>query len=231
LLKFHTRHECARSGGSGAVFSFSTRPDVSPFDPKRQTTNNKADEKIAIKVSWRRSDKSVKKECSILQSLASIPNLERCIGGPIEYLYEDGRTIIALTPVMASNAYDDGITSNLNKVNPGSPQIKSVNSVVGTMVKMLRLGVYTIDVQPLINKETGEVLFIDFTEANHLSLPLTPVDESALVGFCGEMFALIPDSLRGLAVDVLKTEMNDLGNDTTQLPEKVVRILESVWLE
>lgn len=132
---------------------------------------------------------------------------------------------------MASNAYDDGITSNLNKVNPGFPQIKSVNSVVRTMVKMLRLGVYTIDVQPLINKETGEVLFIDFTEANRLSIPLTPADESALVGFCGEMFALIPDSLRGLAVEVLKTEMNDLGNDTAQLPEKVIRILESLWLE
>ncbi len=99
------------------------------------------------------------------------------------------------------------------------------------MVKMLRLGVYTIDVQPLINKETGEVLFIDFTEANRLSIPLTPADESALVGFCGEMFALIPDYLRGLAVEVLKTEMNDLGNDTTQLPDKVIRILESLWLE
>ena len=50
-------------------------------------------------------------------------------------------------------------------------------------------------------------------------------------GFCGEMFALIPDYLRGLAVEVLKTEMNDLGNDTTQLPDKVIRILESLWLE
>jgi hypothetical protein len=43
-------------------------------------------------------------------------------------------------------------------------------------------------------------------------------------GFCGEMFDLIPDYLRGLAVEVLKTEMNDLGNDTTQrhiiLPSK-----------
>ena len=139
--------------------------------------------------------------------------------------------MIALTPVMASSAYNDDITSNLNKVNPGIPQRKSVNSVVETMVEILKLGIYTIDVQPLINKETGEVLFIDFTEANRLSIPLTPVDESALVGFCGEMFALIPDSLRGLAVEVLKMEMNGLNNDTTQLPEKVIDILESVWLE
>jgi hypothetical protein len=38
-------------------------------------------------------------------------------------------------------------------------------------------------VQPLINKETEVhmVLFIDFTEANHLSIPLTPADESAWV--------------------------------------------------
>jgi len=52
-----------------------------------------------------------------------------------------------------------------------------------------------------------------------------------VLGFWGEMFALIPDSLRGLAVEVFKTEMNGLNNDTTPLPEKVIDILESVWLE
>ncbi|KAL3810253.1 hypothetical protein ACHAXA_008743 [Cyclostephanos tholiformis] len=226
------------SGGSGAVFSFSsTRPssDVSsPSKSKGRTTNNGADGRIAIKVSWKRSNESVKKECDILRALAGVPHLERCIGGPIEYPYEDGRAIIALSPVMAAsnNPHEDVITSDLNMVNPGIPQRKSAISVVKTMVKMLELGVYTIDVQPLINRETGEVLFIDFTEAKRISTPLSPVDESSLVDFCGEMLALIPNSLKGLAVEALKTEMIGLKNENTaDLPGKVIDIIESVWLE
>ena len=82
---------------------------------------------LQIKVSWKRSSESVRKECSILQSLASIPHVERCIGQPMDYSYEDGRTIIALSPVVMSshvNDEDDGgiITSNLDKVRTGIPQ-------------------------------------------------------------------------------------------------------------
>ena len=167
-----------------------------------------------------------------MRDLASVPHLERCVGGPVEYTHEAGRTMIALYPVMAASdrSHDDSNTSDLNGVSSGIPQRRSVTSVVETMVKMLHLGAYTIDVQPLVNVETGEVLFIDFTEANRISTPMSSADESSLVDFCGEMLALIPDSLRGLAVEALRTEMYGPNDEhTAELPGKVIDILESVW--
>ena len=146
--------------------------------------------------------------------------------------------MIALYPVMttttsSNRAYDDGITSNLNGVKSDIARRKSAISVVETMVKMLRSSAYTIDVQPLVNVETGEVLFVDFTEANIISDPMSHADESSLVDFCGEMLALIPDSLRGLAAEALRTEIHrsDDGRSPAELPGKVVDILESVWSE
>ena len=181
---------------------------------------------MAIKVSWKRSTASVINECSILRSLENVPHVERCLGKPVPYPYdEEGRVMIALSPVVQLSS-----TSSLSNVMQGMPQRHAVKSIVETMVGMLRCGIYTIDVQPLISVETGDVVFIDFTEARHFSLDaVSPTDESALVGFSSEMIALVPDSLRDLAVDYLKIE---LANDaSTPLPEKVVEILESMWID
>jgi hypothetical protein len=40
------------------------------------------------------------------------------------------------------------------------------------MINVLRANVITVDVQPLIDKENGDVIFIDFTEARQLVSPL-----------------------------------------------------------
>ena len=95
----------------------------------------------------------------------------------------------------------------------------------------LRSGVYTVDVQPLIDIDSGEVTFIDFTEANHFSQPITPTDEAALVGFCTEMVELIPDSLKEFAAELLKQKLRGSDVTMTPLPEKVIDILERIWLE
>jgi len=229
------------SGGSGAVFSFSTHPNNSPSDSsysnkqsKDATYNSKLDDddnNVAIKVSWKRSRNSVENECNILQSLENVPHVERCLGRPNPYPYEDGRVMIAVTPVVTTMTSDDGITSSLNNVKTGAPQRNAVKSVVEAIVGMLNLGIYTLDVQPLISVETGEVLFIDFTEAQHFSIPLTSLDESALVGFCGEVSVLIPDSLKGVAGEYLMAELSSLDRNTTPLPGNVVEILESIWID
>ena len=225
------------SGGSGAVFSFSTIPTSSIQYPSSSFVNkqraNEDDTKIAIKVSWERSRSSVEKECNVLQTLESVPHVERCLGKPIPYPYsENGRTMIALSPVISSSTLSDSVTSSLTKVTPGQAQLNCVRSIVQTLVGMLKLGVYTVDVQPLINVNTGETIFIDFTEANYFSNPLTPSDEAALVGFCGEMIALVPDSLRGVAVEYLRSELvSGLSRSNTPLPENVIDILESVWVD
>ena len=185
---------------------------------------------VAIKVSWKRSRESVQNECNILQSLEGVPHVEKCLGRPNLYPFEDGRVMIALSPVISS-ATSDGITSSLKNVKSGQPQLKAVQNIVETMVGMLKLGIYTIDVQPLINVDTGDVLFIDFTEAKQFRNPLPPSDESALVGFCSEMIALIPDSLLPSAADFLASELNVLDKSETPLQEKVADIVESMWLD
>jgi len=207
---------------------------------KRYTVNNNDDtnsneDRIAIKVSWKRSNESVLKECNILQSLSNVPHVERCLGRPMDYPYENGRSIIALSPVVMETTADNNIggdiTSSIDKVNPGLPQRNAVQCVVETMVQMLQLGVYTIDIQPLINRTTGEIVFIDFTEADYFSAIGDGDDNSAIVGFCGEMLTLIPERLKGIAVEMLTMEMNNMKENDRPLPEKIIDILESSWLE
>ena len=156
-----------------------------------------------------------------------VPHVEQCLGRPDNpYPYEEGRVMIALTPVVSPN----DSTSSLIIVKPGQPQRAAVKSDVETMIGMLRTGIYTLDVQPLMNIETGDTLFIDFTEAKHFSDPPSPTEESALVGFCTEMFALIPDSLRDVAEEYLRRELEIVSNSNTPLPEKILDILESIFI-
>jgi hypothetical protein len=219
------------SGGSGAVFSFSRKNNdkislLSTQNLSKQTLFDSND-RIAVKVSWKQSRASVEKECKILQRLESVPHIVRCLGQPNAYPYEDGRVMIALSPILTSD-----ITSSINNLKPGTAQINAVKCTVEAMIGMLQTGVFTIDVQPLIERDSGEVIFIDFTEANHFSYPLTPMDELALVGFCTEMLALIPDSLQEVAEQLLKQKMHSSSDEMMPpLPPKVVDILERIWLE
>ena len=236
MRNYNTQNTHYCSGGSGAVFSFSTQPhnphsESSSSNNKLQSSTMERSDRnnVAIKVSWKRSRESVQNECNILQSLEGVPHVEKCLGRN-PYPFENGRVMVALSPVVSSST-SDGITSSLGNVKSGHPQLTAVQNVVETMVGMLKLGIYTIDVQPLINVDTGDVLFIDFTEAKQFSNPLPPSDESALVGFCSEMIALIPDSLRPAAAEYLVSELNVLDKSKTPLPEKVADILESMWLD
>lgn len=186
---------------------------------------------VAIKVSWKRSRDSVENECSILKEMEKykVPHVEKCLSRSNNpYPFAEGRVMIALMPVISSS---DGITSSINNVKPGQPQRNAIKSTVETMIGMLKAGIYTLDIQPLINIETGETTFIDFTEAKQLSS--LSDDESALVGFCSEMFVLIPDSLKEVAEDYLRTELNLLKNRErgTLLPENILDIVESIWLD
>ena len=72
------------------------------------------------------------------------------------------------------------------------------------MINVLRANVITMDVQPLIDKETGDVIFIDFTEARQLVSPPTAYEVAAVVGFCNEMLALVPETMRGVAGSYFK---------------------------
>lgn len=185
--------------------------------------------KVAIKVSWKRSRSTVENECQILRTLekSGVPHVEKCIGPPNEYRFEDGRVMIALSPVVDTPR---GITASIQDVDPGDAQQIAVKCVVETMVGMLRANVITVDVQPLIEVNTGQVLFIDFTEArNILEGSDGSADAAGVVGFCSEMMALIPESLRDFTISYLKECVESVEMEGVVFDDVVKNVLDSIW--
>lgn len=188
------------SGGGGAVFSFD-------------------DSKVVVKVSWSGSTKSVERECAILETLErnSVQGVERCLG-QVQYPGDKRRVMIALAPLV-ENAV-------ANPTEIGEELLpRAVDCIIQTMVQMLASNVVTVDVQPLISKDTGDVLFIDFTEAVELASPLSFMDSTLVSSFCTEMAALIPNSLLPVASESLLRELQSLEKRNVILPTKVYEAL------
>jgi len=196
------------SGGGGAVFSTSMQ-DGSGKD-------------IAIKVSWIRSALSVKRECETLKKLEEngTRNVEKCLGVE-DYPQDTRRVMIAIEPVV------DNTVATVTSVNK-DVQALSVQAIMKTLVDMLVANVVTIDVQPLINKETGEVLFIDMTEAQILSTPPTFLDLALTSSFCAEMASLVPESLGEVASATLLEELRLAQIRGVIFPNEILDLLQSL---
>eukprot|EP00978_Attheya_sp_CCMP212_P008988 scaffold21169_cov51-Attheya_sp.AAC.3 len=194
------------SGGGGAVFSF-------------------ADSNTVVKVSWLRSAASVEKECATLQflELKSVPGVERCLG-QVRYPDDPRRVMIAMQPLVSDEA-----VSSLAEIDT-SLQPQAVRDIVRTLVQMLAAQVVTVDVQPLISKQTGNVLFIDMTEAQILSPPLSFLDKALVSSFCTEMLSLIPDRLLPGVSKLVKEEIQNLELKGIRLSSEVYDVLTSQTL-
>ena len=88
--------------------------------------------------------------------------------------------MIALQPVVEK----ENVVSRVDKIHPDM-QSFAVQALVRTLIDMLHANIVTTDVQPLMNKETGQVLFIDFTEAQKMTFPNPSFMDLALASsFC-----------------------------------------------
>lgn len=173
------------SGGGGAVFSFQGSQTV-------------------VKISWLGSAASVERECAVLKTLenTSVQGVERCID-QTRYPNDSRRVMIAMEPLM-----EDAVASVLDIDKDLRPH--AVECIVRTMVQMLAANVVTIDVQPLISRQTGDVFFIDLTEATELKPPLSFLERTLISSFCTEMAALIPEYLLPVASNALLDELKML---------------------
>lgn len=173
------------SGGGGAVFSF-------------------RDSQVVVKISWLGSVESVGGECMVLKSLekSKVDGVERCLG-KIRYPDDNRRVMIAMEPLM-----DDAVASPLEIDKSLRPH--AVECIVRTMVQMLAANVVTVDIQPLISKQTGDVVFIDMTEAKELKPPLSFLDRTLISSFCNEMATLISETLLSVASKALLEELGAL---------------------
>ena len=136
--------------------------------------------------------------------------------------YDQDRTMISLIPVVT------GRTSSIVNLDLDAQQ-SAIQQVVETMIGMLAANTITVDVQPLIS-DTGDVLFIDFTEAMRLSSPPTAADLTGVVGFCNEMMALIPENGREHALAYLKVVIADFEKKNTFLDDDILDVVRSIWL-
>lgn len=190
------------SGGGGAVFGFD-------------------ESQIVVKVSWLGSASSVERECSILKLLErnGVQGVERCVA---QQRYDDDsrRVMIALEPLM-----DDAVANPLEM--DASLRPRAIRCIIRTMVQMLAANVVTVDVQPLISRHTGDVLFIDMTEAKVLAPPLTFLDVALMSSFVTEMLALIPEPLLPVASMALLQELQDLKLKGVHLSDQVYDVLRS----
>jgi len=184
------------SGGGGAVFSFD-------------------ESNVVVKVSWTGSAESVERECSVLKTLenSKVEGVERCLG-QARYLDDNRRVMIAMEPLM-----EDAVASPMEVDK--ALRLHAVHCIVRTMVQMLAANVATVDVQPLISKQTGNVIFIDLTEAKELKPPLSFLDVALISSFCTEMAALIPDSLLPVASMALLDELHALEKRGVMLSKEV----------
>ena len=185
------------SGGGGAVFAYDRAETTAARSPSTgrsagsgPTSGRARDQAAVVKVSWVRSAASVSRECTALNYMETqhVTGVERC-RGQVPYPLDNRRLMIAMEPVMDGDSVAS-ISEIDERLRP-----KAVQCVIRTLVQMLSAGVVTTDVQPLISKTTGEVLFIDMTEAKIVftSGDVIPFVDLALAqSFVSEMIGLIP---------------------------------------
>ena len=184
------------SGAGGAVFVLQNEQLMTVAEP----------EQIALKVSWKDSTKSVSNECNILKKLqeasiikygSSISTIEKCLG-EVPYEADTARSMILLQPV-----FGDKQASSLQDFAYEPDKMKvAVTQIIQTLLQMLSENIVTIDVQPLISRQTGRLLFIDFTEATIVNIQssINDADKAAIRNFINEMMVLIPEPQHDVVV-------------------------------
>ena len=194
-------------GGGGAVFAFSDDDHKNPqLDGVSMTP--------LIKISWANSADSVRKECQILQYLESkgVMHTEQCWTS-LPYPHDgDDRVMIVVAPFVPN------AVASVAELASTSLQRTAVEQISQFLVQMLAQHVITIDVQPLISPETGQVTFIDLTEAKILSSSDddTFTDQTLVASFCAEMVALIPEEWATVAAETVRNEIQRLTSSTSQ---------------
>jgi hypothetical protein len=218
------------SGGGGAVFSMEVDGSKSNNANSQQSSSSKsATSNVAVKVSWRRSAASVENECHILQLLqeSSVSGVETCLG-QAPYPTDPTRVMIALQPVFTPDDNgNDVMVNSVSDIIGRNQQSRAVQAIVKNMMEMLAARTVTTDVQPLISQQTGDVLFIDLTEAKVLQPSvdtISVVDLSLASSFVSEMLSRIPDTLQDVAAKTLWQELQVVGD---RLPIQFCEILRS----
>ena len=101
----------------------------------------------------------------------------------------------------------------------------AVTLIIRTLLQMLSENIVTIDVQPLISRDTGQVLFVDFTEATTFDTQST-VDVSnnpTIRNFISEIMLLMPESLHdNIATKIFLQEVKKYPIESKELKKVLI---------
>eukprot|EP01040_Poterioochromonas_malhamensis_P005133 gene5133-5498_t len=153
---------------------------------------------LVVKQSYPFTKEKIKYECSILQKLQSIPNIERCLG--TFPLPEKDVQISLLSPFI--DARSEPIYSSIAELIDPSLIIKQsvlrqlTLQLFEAVVGMIGKGIVTSDVQLLVQpntKPSPTFLMVDFTEAIEINqMNPSPEDLQAITAFLLEVNTLLP---------------------------------------
>jgi hypothetical protein len=202
----------------GAIVSFANDPDK------------------LLKISWANNNnsiKQVKRECQVLQTLQAkhISGAERCLG---EYPYssqdddddDDDKDNINRIMILVEPYLSDAVLS-IKSLDPRQQEV-AVRQTARTLVQMVAENTVTLEITPLYSKGTGDVIFVDMTEAVTLKTTTgtTMMDRSLMESFVEGMWEPIPSRWRPTAVQEIDTELSRLRvQDGKQVSDQAMGIL------
>ena len=114
----------------------------------------------------------------------------------------------------------------MDKINQ-DVQVLAVQSIVRTLIDMLGANVVTTDVQALMDREPGSVLFIDMTEAQIMSNPPSFLDLALASSFCAEIVSLIPETLTDVASKTFFDELSAAHSQGVYFPISIYEMLQN----
>ena len=217
-------------GGSGTVYL-----------ARESSTKFNSNDKYVLKISHG-NPKGVQNECKILNYFESSLNTKYYKNGVPKCICEVNN--IHLSPLknnkngvdtaIVMKPYFDNPSSTFDSLKSTSIREKAVTRFIDIVADLLKTGIVSTDLQPLIDSNTGEVLLIDFSEAKLLSLSetnLSSIDELSIQAFLSEALSIIPSDseTQHKARQQLQQRMNvkeKEGKETKINPKIYQRLLE-----
>mmetsp|Transcript_36291 Transcript_36291/g.36962 ORF Transcript_36291/g.36962 Transcript_36291/m.36962 type:complete len:296 (-) Transcript_36291:12-899(-) len=186
--------ELLGSGGGGSVFKVNIK-------------SNSEEGYAILKVGWPKSIKSIENECSVLKYMyknGPVYGTEKCIAScdlsdetDNSHNYKPTNLphkMILMTPYVPPESAVSSITALSSSPISSNEVIKTaISNLIHILLDMLSTGVVSSDIQILVNKENGNILMIDMTEAR--IFPLTEISENELAirNFISEILTMIPN--------------------------------------
>ena len=212
------------SGGGGtasAVYSAVTAP------PESQP--------VAVKVSWparlyvakwppTTSADVVLRECKALQRLAAagVDNVERCVDSCYDAKTDQASVVLAPLFTAGSNGNDPDDSAATVAALPPALQQRVARQVARTAVQMLlNAHLASRDIQLLVNAQTGDVLFIDFTEMAEAD------DDAVVTAFLRDARRYIAPSSLGAAREAAAEAAAEASMPTSKQAHHLEELLQA----